>query len=80
MNSRKAENECFVYITLPGEAEFVIAGRFVLTTDRRDIPTGKIARMTSGMMRVLNMQCLCLRENAACKRQKVRSSQLENAM
>ena len=41
MNSRKAENECFVYITLPGETEFVTAGRFVLTTDRRDIPTGK---------------------------------------
>ena len=41
MNSRKAENECFVYITLPGETEFVTAGRFVLTTDRRDIPTGR---------------------------------------
>jgi serine/threonine-protein kinase HipA len=41
MNSRKAENECFVYITLPGETEFVTAGKFVLTTDRRDIPTGR---------------------------------------
>ena len=41
MNSRKAENECFVYITLPGETEFVTAGKFVLTTDRRGIPTGR---------------------------------------
>ena len=41
MNSRKAENECFVYITLPGETEFATAGRFVLTTDWREIPTGR---------------------------------------
>jgi serine/threonine-protein kinase HipA len=41
MNSRKTENECYVYITLPGETEFVTAGKLVLTTDRRDIPTGR---------------------------------------
>ena len=41
MNSRKAENECFVYLTLPGETEFVTAGKFVLTTDRRGIPLGR---------------------------------------
>ena len=41
MISRHSENECFVYITLPGETEFVTAGKFVLTTDRRGNPTGK---------------------------------------
>jgi serine/threonine-protein kinase HipA len=41
MNSRPAENACFVYITLPGTTEFVTAGKFVLTTDRRGNPTGK---------------------------------------
>ncbi len=41
MISRQSENECFVYITLPGQTEFVTAGKFVLTTDRRGVPTGK---------------------------------------
>jgi serine/threonine-protein kinase HipA len=41
MNSRQAENECFVYITLPGETEFVTAGKILLTTDRRGIPLGR---------------------------------------
>ena len=41
MNSRPTENECFVYITLPGQTEFVTAGKFVLATDRRGNPTGK---------------------------------------
>jgi serine/threonine-protein kinase HipA len=41
MNSRPAENACFVYITLPGTTEFVTAGKFVLTTDRRGNPTGQ---------------------------------------
>lgn len=41
MNSRKSENECFVYITLPGETEFVTAGKFVLTTNARGIPSGR---------------------------------------
>ena len=34
-------NECYVYIVLPGETEFVTAGKFVLSTDRHDVPTGK---------------------------------------
>lgn len=34
-------DECYVYIVLPGETEFVTAGRFVLTTDRHGIPTGR---------------------------------------
>jgi serine/threonine-protein kinase HipA len=41
MISRSTANECYVYITLPGEREFVTAGKFELTTDRRGIPTGK---------------------------------------
>ena len=41
MISRKTESECYVYITLPGETDFVTAGKFELTTDRRGKPTGK---------------------------------------
>lgn len=41
MISRATRNECFVYITLPGEAEFVTAGKFELTTNRQGNPTGK---------------------------------------
>ena len=41
MNSRKAENECFVYITLPGETEFVTAGKFLLKKNRRGIILGR---------------------------------------
>lgn len=41
MISRTSVNECFVYITLPGETEFVTAGKFELTTNRQGIPTGK---------------------------------------
>jgi len=36
-----SNEECFVYIALPGETEFVTAGRFRLTTDRRGIPAGR---------------------------------------
>jgi len=39
--SRATENECFVYIALPGQTDFVTAGKFVLATDRRGIPIGK---------------------------------------
>lgn len=35
MTSDPAKGECFVYITLPGEAKPVTAGRYVLTVDRR---------------------------------------------
>jgi serine/threonine-protein kinase HipA len=41
MISRPTENECFVYIALPSQTEFVTAGKFVLSTDRRGNPTGK---------------------------------------
>ena len=34
-------NECYVYIVLPGETEFVTAGKFVLSTDRHGVSTGK---------------------------------------
>ena len=34
-------DECYVYIVLPGETEFVTAGRFVLATNRHGIPTGR---------------------------------------
>jgi len=34
-------SECYVYIALPGETEFVTAGRFQHTTDRHGIATGR---------------------------------------
>ena len=33
--------ECYVYIVLPGETEFVTAGKLVLSTDRHGVPTGQ---------------------------------------
>ena len=33
--------ECYVYVFLPGETEFVTAGKFVLTKDRLDVPVGR---------------------------------------
>ena len=39
MTSNK--NQCFVYITLPGETKAVTAGRFELTKDRNGTPLGK---------------------------------------
>lgn len=33
--------ECYVYIVLPGETEFVTTGKFVLTNDRHRYPIGK---------------------------------------
>ena len=41
MISRTTASECYVYITLPEETEFVTAGKFELTTDRRGNPSGK---------------------------------------
>jgi serine/threonine-protein kinase HipA len=41
MISRTSNNECFVYITLPGATCAVTAGRFVQTVDRRDTPLGR---------------------------------------
>jgi serine/threonine-protein kinase HipA len=37
----KAGTECFVYMTLPGDAESVAAGKFELTRDRRGTPLGR---------------------------------------
>jgi serine/threonine-protein kinase HipA len=37
----KGNTECFVYMTLPGETEFVTAGRFELTKDRRGNALGR---------------------------------------
>ncbi len=34
--------ECFVYIALPGETEFVTAGRHQRTIDRHGIATGRL--------------------------------------
>lgn len=34
-------DQCYVYIVLPGEVEFVTAGKFVLAADRHSIPLGK---------------------------------------
>jgi len=41
MISRTTASECYVYITLPGETEFVTAGKFELTTNRQGNPTGR---------------------------------------
>ena len=40
MTSRDEARECFVYITLPGDTEFVAAGRFRLDAARDGTPTG----------------------------------------
>lgn len=34
-------NGCLVHVALPGSTEFVTAGRFELTTDPHDLPTGR---------------------------------------
>jgi len=34
-------NECFVYVTLPGETEAVTAGRYVCETNRQGVATGR---------------------------------------
>ena len=34
-------NACYVYIVLPGETEFVTAGKLVLSTDRHGVATGR---------------------------------------
>ena len=41
MNSRENADECFVYITLPGETSFVTAAKFQLTTDPRGVAIGR---------------------------------------
>lgn len=41
MTSNANENECYVYITLPGQTQAVTAGRFTHTVDRRGTPLGR---------------------------------------
>ena len=41
MTSSPGATQCFVYITLPGETEFVTAGKFVLEPDRSGISVGR---------------------------------------
>jgi len=41
MISKIEKNECYVYITLPGQIEPVTAGRFVLTIDKQGLPLGR---------------------------------------
>lgn len=36
-----SNTECYVYITLPGQTDFVTAGRFVLEQGRRGLPVGR---------------------------------------
>jgi len=51
MISRTAASECYVYITLPGETEFVTAGKFELTTNRQGNPAGKFVYGRSYLVR-----------------------------
>ena len=41
MQAKNKPQECFVYIVLPGETEFVTAGRFQLAKDRSGAPVGR---------------------------------------
>lgn len=41
MTSDYGATECFVYITLPGETDFVAAGKFALATDRHGVASGR---------------------------------------
>ncbi len=36
-----SSNECYIYITLPGQSDFVTAGRFSLEKDRQGTPVGR---------------------------------------
>ncbi len=40
MTSKESKSECFVYITLPRQTASVVAGRFLLTKDRRENSIG----------------------------------------
>ena len=51
MISRTTASECYVYITLPGETEFVTAGKFELTTNRQGNPAGKLVYGRSYLVR-----------------------------
>ena len=51
MTSNDKSQECFVYITLPGDTSFVTAGKFRLNVDRRGIPTGRFVYGSSYLAR-----------------------------
>ena len=51
MISRTTASECYVYITLPGETEFVTAGKFELTINRQGNPAGKFVYGRSYLVR-----------------------------
>ncbi len=42
MTSNNNATECYVYVTLPGETDFVTAAKFQLTIDRRGISIGRL--------------------------------------
>jgi serine/threonine-protein kinase HipA len=42
MTSRFGTDECYVYITLPGESTFVTAARFAINSDRTGVPMGHL--------------------------------------
>ena len=44
-------SECYVYVFLPGETEFVTAGKFVLTKDALDVPVGRFVYGKSYLVR-----------------------------
>jgi serine/threonine-protein kinase HipA len=43
--------ECFVYITLPGQTEPVTAGKYQLNTDRQGTPVGQFVYGRSYLLR-----------------------------
>lgn len=45
------DSECYVYIVLPGETEFVTAGKFVLGADRNGNPIGRFVYGQSYLVR-----------------------------
>lgn len=56
-----SNTECYVYITLPRQTDFVAAGKFSLGKDRRGTPIGRfvygrncLAQLISGEPRVPN--------------------------
>lgn len=52
MTSREEKTDCFVYITLPQQTDFVTCGRFVLTKDRHGVSIGKFVYGKSYLSRV----------------------------
>jgi len=51
VTSKASAQECFVYVTPPGETDFVTAGRFVLATNRGGVPTGRFVYGNSYLAR-----------------------------